>query len=234
MATLPQPPPRRTRVKMCGTTRLEDAQAAVRFGVDALGFIFTRKSPRHISPEHAAAIIAELPPFIDRVGVFVDAPLVEVVQVAERNFSLLQLHGNESPEYCLKVREAMPGCGIIKAFRVGPSSTGEDFAPYASCVDAFLLDTYVKGSSGGTGLVFDWSVIETLNIVRPIILAGGISPENVGQAIAEIQPYAVDVNSAVERQPGVKDHERLRWLMQEVAETTCRYMKKNHAVVTSL
>ena len=207
---------------MCGTTRLEDALAAVRFGVDALGFIFYAKSPRYIDPAKAAAIFRELPPFIDRVGVFVDAPLSEVVQTAGLGLSYLQLHGDEAPDYCLKLRKLLPLCGIIKAFRVGAESCRETFTPYDSCADAYLLDTYVKGASGGTGLAFDWSITKGLKLRRPLILAGGLAPENVALAIAAVQPYAVDINSAVELQPGMKDHRRLQALMHAVAEIGCR------------
>ncbi len=214
--------PQRTRVKMCGTTRYEDALAAVRFGVDALGFIFYDKSPRYIVPEKAAEIFRSLPPFINHVGVFVDSPLAEVVQTARLGLSFVQLHGTESPSYCLELREVLPGCGIIKAFRVGNESYSDAFTPYESCVDAYLLDTYVKGTSGGTGLVFDWSIIDRLKLKRPTILAGGLSPENVALAIAAVHPYAVDINSAIELQPGVKDHHRLQALMQVVAEIVCK------------
>lgn len=214
--------PQRTRVKMCGTTRIEDAQAAARFGVDALGFIFYEKSPRYIVPEKAAGIFSNLSPFIDRVGVFVDASLAEVVQTAKLGLSYVQLHGGESPDYCRDLREALPFCGIIKAFRVGAESSGNEFTPYASCVDAFLLDTYVKGASGGTGLVFDWSIIDRLKLQCPVILAGGLSPANVALAIAAVHPYAVDINSAIELQPGIKDHRRLQDLMQVVMQIACR------------
>lgn len=214
--------PRRTRVKMCGTTRMEDALAAVRFGVDALGFIFSAKSPRYIAPEKAASILSNLPPFIDRVGVFVDASLAEIVRTAGFGLSYIQLHGNESPDYCRQLQEMLPFCGLIKAFRVGGESCCDTFTPYAPCVDAFLLDTYVRGTSGGTGLVFDWSIIENLKLQRPIILAGGLSPENVACAIAAVHPYAVDINSAIEHKPGIKDHLRLQALMQVVAEIARR------------
>jgi phosphoribosylanthranilate isomerase len=214
--------PQRTRVKMCGTTRIEDALAAVRFGVDALGFIFYQKSPRYIVPAKAAAILSKLPPFIDRVGVFVDASLTEVVQTAGLGLSFLQLHGSESPDYCRKLREIVPFCGVIKAFRVGAESCSDNFMPYESCVDAFLLDTYVKGASGGTGLVFDWSIIDKLRLRQPVILAGGLSPDNIASAIAAVRPYAVDINSGIELQPGIKDHRRLQALMQRVAEIACR------------
>lgn len=212
-------PVQRTRVKMCGTTRAEDALAAVRYGVDALGFIFYAKSPRYISPDDAAEIIKELPPLIDRVGVFVNAPLEEVVVAAGAGLSYLQLHGNESVEYCLDVLQRLPFCGIIKAFRVGEQSCREDFTPYNECVDAFLLDTYVQGAKGGTGKIFDWSILERLKLQRPFFLAGGLSSENVVSAIREVQPFAVDINSGVESQPGIKDHARLAELLKLVFQT---------------
>lgn len=208
----------RTRVKMCGTTRIEDALAAVRFGVDALGFIFYAKSPRYVAPQQAAAIVASLPPFIDRVGVFVDAPLNEVVQLARLGLSFVQLHGSETPEYCRELRKSLPECGIVKAFRVGAETCRDTFRPHELCVDAFLLDTYVKGARGGTGLVFDWTLIDKLGLTRPLILAGGLSPENVTLAIEAVHPYAIDINSGIEVQAGIKDHQRLQALMQLVAE----------------
>jgi phosphoribosylanthranilate isomerase len=205
---------------MCGTTSLEDANAAVRYGVDALGFIFYDKSPRYIAPDQAGLIIKTLPPFVDRVGVFVNAPIQEVVTTAGVGLSWLQLHGREPVQYCLQIRQQLPFCGIIKAFRVGKKSRPEDFIAYNDCVDAFLLDTYVDGAKGGTGKVFDWSIIDGLQLRRPILLAGGLAPENVQNAIAAVKPFAVDVNSGVESEPGVKDHVRLKALLQQVYQTS--------------
>ncbi len=209
--------PQRIRVKMCGTTRREDARAAVRCGVDALGFIFYPKSPRYIAPEIAAPIIEGLPPFVDRVGVFVNATQEEVIRTAGCGLSFLQLHGGETPDYCRALRGMLPACGIIKAFRVGEASRPEDFSPYDDCVEAFLLDTHVKGLPGGTGQVFDWSLIEGLKLNRPVILAGGLTPDNMAGAIAAVRPYAVDVNSGVETRPGIKDHDSLARLMRTIA-----------------
>ncbi len=206
----------RTRVKMCGTTRLEDAMVAVSSGVDALGFIFYVKSPRYINPEQATKIIQQLPPFVDRVGVFVNAPIEDVVATAGIGLSYLQLHGNESVDYCRQIRKQLPFCRIIKAFRVSEESQSEDFAPYNECVDAFLLDTYMRGAKGGTGKAFDWTIIERLKLQRPILLAGGLSPENIVSAITEVKPFAVDINSGVESQPGVKDHARIIDLLRLV------------------
>jgi phosphoribosylanthranilate isomerase len=209
----------RTRVKICGTTRLEDALVAARHGVDALGFIFYPKSPRYISSDQAAAIIRELPPLVDRVGVFVNAPLDELVEGAGLGLSYLQLHGNESVAYCLELRRKLPSCHIIKAFRLGQDSREEDFSPYNNCVDAFLLDTYMQGAEGGTGKTFDWSVIEPLKLQRPIFLAGGLSPKNIDQAISSVQPFAVDINSGIESQPGIKDHLLIKQILQLVAKS---------------
>lgn len=212
----------RVRVKMCGTTRREDALAAMRYGVDALGFIFYSKSPRYIAPENVVAIVKSLPPFIDRVGVFVNAPYTEVIRAATCGLTYLQLHGDESAEYCRTIREMLPFCGIVKAFRVSEKSRAEEFEQYRECVDAFLLDTYSKDEHGGTGRVFDWSVIDSLQLHSPVILAGGLTPENIASAIAAVRPYAVDINSGVELQPGIKDHGRLKSLMEVVARHTCR------------
>lgn len=201
---------------MCGTRRLEDALAAVGYGVDALGFIFYHKSPRCISSDAAARIIEKLPPFVDRVAVFVNAALDELAGAADIGFSHVQLHGRESVEYCRQVRQRHPSLGVIKAFRVGEESSADEFTPYNDCVDAFLLDTYILGAPGGTGKVFDWSIIKRLQLQRPIILAGGLSSDNVVDAIATVHPLAVDVNSGVELQPGVKDHRRLQELLRLV------------------
>lgn len=213
---------RRVRVKMCGTKRLEDALTAVRCGVDALGFIFYPKSPRYIAAENVASIVKKLPPFVDRVGVFVNSPHPEVIRMAGCGLSYLQLHGDEPADYCRTLREMLPSIGIIKAFRISETSRPEDFLPYNDCVDAFLLDTYAKGFPGGTGQNFDWSIVASLTLHRPVILAGGLTPENVASAIAAVRPYAVDINSGIEVQPGVKDHDRLQQLLQVVAECTCR------------
>lgn len=206
----------RTRVKVCGNTRLLDAKVAVRCGVDALGFIFYSKSPRFISFDNARNIIAQLPPFVDKVGVFVNGDQGDLIAGAGFGLTCLQLHGSESVKYCHKLRENLPSTSIIKAFRVGEMSQAGEFSPYNECVDAFLLDTYVEGTKGGTGEVFDWSIIDRLELQRPILLAGGLTPENIVQAVAAVQPYAVDVNSGVESQPGIKDHRRLYTLMQLV------------------
>ncbi|WP_163339340.1 phosphoribosylanthranilate isomerase [Desulfopila sp. IMCC35008] len=210
---------RRTRIKVCGTTTLHDATAAIDCGVDALGFIFVDSSPRYISPEKAREITMRLPPFVHFVGVFVDQDPVEIKEISRYcNLSTIQLHGKETPDYCQVLRKTASPCTVIKAFRVGADSSAGDFKKYSDFVDGYLLDTYVKGQEGGTGEVFDWSVIESLKLDLPFMLAGGLTPENVEAAVSSVRPYGIDINSGVEKEPGVKDHEKLFSLIQRVLE----------------
>jgi len=207
----------RTRVKMCGITNRYDAEEGVRAGVDALGFIFVEESPRYILPEDAREIISELPPFVDCVGVFVDRDSIEVEEIiAYCGLSYAQLHGSEDPKYCERLARSSAPCKMIKAFRVNGDSQADLFAPYEEVAQGVLLDTYSKGMAGGTGLVFDWTIISRLNLQLPLILAGGIGPENVREAINLVRPFAIDVNSGVERAPGQKDSAKLHALMEQV------------------
>ncbi|SDP61496.1 phosphoribosylanthranilate isomerase [Desulforhopalus singaporensis] len=212
------PKTRRIRIKMCGTTRVKDALFAAELGVDALGFIFVKKSKRYVTREKAAEIIDSLPIFVDRVGVFVNSCVDEVVTCAtQAGLSCIQLHGEESADYCRRLRQALPSCRIIKAFRVGVQSRAEEFSPYNDCVEGFLLDTYVAGTSGGTGKVFDWSIIDGLKLQLPFLLAGGLTPDNVVAALKAVTPYGLDVNSGVEILPGIKDLQKLELFFQRAA-----------------
>lgn len=211
--------PTRTRIKMCGTTRKVDAIAAVQAGIDALGFIFFEKSPRFVEHDFVRTIVAELPPFITRVGVFVNSSMDQVKEtVLTCGLTQVQLHGNEPPEYCRELKSWNPGCSICKAFRVGPEGLPEDLGFYSPEVDSFLFDTYVKGVEGGTGTVFDWGVIDMDKLQRPLILAGGLHPDNVSEAVKTVGPYGLDVNSGVESAPGVKDSKLLNLLVERVRE----------------
>ncbi|MEN8258375.1 MAG: phosphoribosylanthranilate isomerase [Thermodesulfobacteriota bacterium] len=204
----------RTRVKICGMTEPFEVRKAVEAGVDALGFIFVKESPRAIDPEVAKEIIAELPPFVDAVGVFMNQdPEVVSELVHYCGLTVIQLHGQEPPEYC----EVMPG-RVIKAFQVKPDMASEFLEPYNDVVRAFLLDTYHKEMAGGTGETFDWSLVEKLKPRKPLILAGGLNVDNVGAAIKQIQPFAVDVNSGIEISPGRKDPEKIKELFKEVSQ----------------
>jgi len=196
----------RTRIKVCGITCQEDARAAVAAGADGLGFIFVEQSPRLVEPDRVRTITGELPPFINPVGVFRDEE-IEVVQeiIHYCRLSLVQLHGSESPEYCSKM-----SCQVIKAFCLRPESGHEELAAYVDLVSGFLLDTYHEDQAGGTGMVFDWKLVGQVKPPGPVILAGGLNPENVGAAIRQVKPFGVDVNSGVEYQPGRKDTNKLK------------------------
>jgi phosphoribosylanthranilate isomerase len=200
------------RVKVCGITTLEDALSAAGEGVDALGFNFYPESPRYLEPATARRIISRLPPFVTAVGLFVNIPEPgEVARLAgEAGVHTLQLHGEESPEYCRRLE----GWPLIKALRVSSRPNIEELERYP--VSAILLDAYGEGPRGGTGRTFDWNLAMGILGSRPIILAGGLKPENVAQAIHIVRPYAVDVCSGVEAGPGRKDAARLRAFMSEV------------------
>jgi len=209
----------KTRIKMCGTTNLEDALAAVEAGVDALGFIFYEKSLRNIDPEAARIIIEQLPPFVDTVGVFVDRDREEVEEIIRYcRFGYAQLHGQESPKYCERLARFVAPCQVIKALRVGKYLKAGDVSPYNEHVKGFLLDTYQKDMVGGTGQCFDWTLIEQLDLQKTCILAGGLDADNVTGAIKAVQPYAVDVNSGVETTPGIKDHDKIRAFVSRVRQ----------------
>ena len=196
------------RVKICGITNIQDARVAVESGADALGFIFFSGSPRHLSPESAARIVRELPPFVAKVGVFVDTPVETMLKVARATgMDTVQLHGNETEAACEEI--AATGLKVIKAFRVKDAMSLDEIAKYR--VSANLLDSYVPGQLGGTGAKFNWELaVKAKDFGAPIILAGGLDPENVSDAVSKVAPYGVDVSSGVESAPGRKDHDKVR------------------------
>lgn len=192
------------RVKICGITRVEDALAAAKAGADAIGLVFYAKSPRAVDIEQARAILAALPPFVTSVGLFVDAERSELERIlASVPLDLLQFHGDESVQQC----EAF-GRPYIKALRV---KAGDDIAAQVArypSAQGILLDAYVEGVPGGTGEAFDWSLIPQA-LSKPLILAGGLRPDNVAEAVSRVRPYAVDVSGGVEASKGVKDVEKV-------------------------
>ncbi|WP_310599003.1 phosphoribosylanthranilate isomerase [Desulfobulbus sp.] len=201
----------RVRIKICGMTRLADALCAVEAGVDGLGFIFSRKSPRMVTPETARAIIAQLPPLVDAVGVFVDEQPERVAAIVrECGIGIVQLHGAESPAYCRELAVLAAPCKLLKAIRVGGQTTAAEVAPYRDVVHGFLLDTYQKDAVGGTGQTFDWALIDRLGLTRPFLLAGGLDMDNIDEALARVRPYGVDANSGLEDAPGQKNHGLIR------------------------
>jgi phosphoribosylanthranilate isomerase len=204
------------KVKICGITNLRDGMAAAEAGADALGFVFYDQSPRHISVQSAAGLVSQLPPFVMKVGVFVNAPEDLVIRaIRECGLSLLQFHGDELPEYCQQF-----GLMSMKAFRVRDAASLQTLLSYPT--DAWLLDAYSPEKPGGTGEIFNWDLaLEAQRWGRPIFLAGGLTPENVAEAVRRARPYGVDVSSGVEAAPGKKDHARVKAFIEaaKAAET---------------
>ena len=193
------------KIKICGITQYEDAKIAVSLGVDALGFIFYPKSPRCIHPLDAREIIRRLPPFVSKVGVFVDDDASTIMNIVNKTgIDTVQLHGNEPPSICEKLPVA-----LIKAFPVGPGFDLSSFEKYK--VNGYLLDTWSESQHGGTGKTFDWSVANSaMQKFRTIILAGGLGPTNIREALDAVHPYAVEFNSGVEIKPGIKNPHKMR------------------------
>jgi phosphoribosylanthranilate isomerase len=193
------------RVKICGITRMEDANAAVAAAADALGFMFWDKSPRAVTVETASAICRGLPPFVSKVGVFVNAEPSELLDtIAACRLDAVQFHGEETPEFCAQF--ALP---VIRAIRVRDRRSLDELARYKT--SAWLLDSHVPGQRGGTGVTFNWALAaEAVRLGRPVILAGGLTPDNVATAVRAVLPYAVDVSSGVETAPGIKDAAKIQ------------------------
>jgi len=200
-----------TWIKICGITNLEDAQEAVELGADALGFVFYEKSPRKITKEKAKEIIGSLPKEVVKVGLFVDELEEQVNEIASYcNFDILQFHGDETPDYCKKFPQK-----IIKAFRIKDKESLVDIPKYE--VDYYLLDAYSEELPGGTGKTFNWDLAkEAREFGKPIILSGGLNPENIIEALEKVSPFGVDVSSGVELSPGKKDQKKLEEFITKV------------------
>ncbi|MFO7578231.1 MAG: phosphoribosylanthranilate isomerase [Pelovirga sp.] len=199
-----------TRIKICGITSLADALAAVAAGADALGFVFYPQSPRYVAPDTVARIVAQLPPFVSTVGLFVNASSVKIHQtMVQTGLQLVQLHGDEAIEDC-----CISTYPVIKALRVRDAASFRHAEDYP--VAALLLDAWCDEQYGGTGTQFDWQLVAQLQITRPIILAGGLNPGNVAAAIRQVKPYAVDVSSGVESRPGCKDASLVAQFVEQV------------------
>jgi phosphoribosylanthranilate isomerase len=200
-----------TRVKICGITRVEDARSAAHSGADAIGLVFYDKSPRHVSFAQAKQLAAALPPFVTVVGLFVNPAEAQVREVLSHvPLDLLQFHGDETPEFCAQFDQP-----YLKAIRV---KAGVDLLQCAArfhSAQGLLLDAHVEGIAGGTGATFDWTLIPQ-KLPLPVILSGGLGPENVAAAIKQVRPYAVDVSSGVEATKGIKDAAKIAAFINEV------------------
>lgn len=205
------------RVKICGITKMEDAKLATELGAYAIGFNFYENSPRCITPFAASDIIRRLPPFIATVGIFVNWSQAPVVALCKAlRLSVAQLHGDETPTVVEAVARRLP---VIKALPIGQGTAAPDFSRYRSA-SAFLLDSLSAGQYGGTGTTGNWHLARVAAQTQRIILAGGLTPENVGEAIRIVRPYAVDVASGVELRPGKKDPAKLRSFFDEVGRAS--------------
>jgi phosphoribosylanthranilate isomerase len=198
------------KIKICGITNIEDAMAAVDMGADALGFNFYKKSPRFIEPQKAAEIIAQLPPFIVPIAIFVNESEDKILEALKSAcIHGVQFHGDETPEFCQRF-----GNHVIKAFQVKDKESLKHMSHYR--VSAYLLDSYKEGMRGGTGETFDWHLAVVAKTFGRVILAGGLNPDNVAEAVKLVQPYGVDVAGGVEREKGVKDHGKMKKFITEV------------------
>jgi phosphoribosylanthranilate isomerase len=194
-----------TRIKICGITRVEDALAACAAGADAVGFVFHPPSPRNVSPDTAREIIAALPPFVSAVGLFVDCEPAQIERVSARvPLDMIQFHGDEAPELCARF-----GRPYLKAVRMRPEVDLLEYARRFGDARGLLLDAFVSGTHGGTGTRFDWRLVPA-DLPVPIVLSGGLTPDNVGEAVRALRPWAVDVSSGVEAAKGIKDPQRMR------------------------
>jgi phosphoribosylanthranilate isomerase len=209
-----------TKIKICGVTSKDDATWALNYGADFIGVNFWKESKRHVSIKTAAAWIAELPSFASIVGVFVNAPQDEIVRaVKECRLKGVQLHGAETPSDIVSLRVALGGAGlnpfVVKALRVQDAdSLQAATAEFADAVDYFLLDAFVPDEPGGTGHRFDWKLLQDTTLPKPFFLAGGLTPDNVKEAVKLAQPFAVDVASGVESAPRKKSPEKMRDFIQ--------------------
>lgn len=197
------------KVKICGITNTGDAEAAISLGADALGFVFFKESPRYISPKDAASIRKTLPSFVPAVGVFVNETAQGIEEIASvSGIDLIQLHGDEPPAMCRRSRR------VIKVIRVKSLESLSPLNEYKDKVSAFLLDTYTPDALGGTGLIFNWDIAVEAKQFGRIVLAGGLTPDNVAEAVGYVKPYAVDVSSGVELRKGKKDHTKIRLFIE--------------------
>jgi phosphoribosylanthranilate isomerase len=205
------------RVKICGITQPQQSIAIASLGATALGFICVPTSPRYVTIEQIQAAIAKIPDKIDRIGVFANSNISEITQVViASNLTGVQLHGDESPEFCYKLRQSLPHIEIIKALRVRNLEHLQTTANYIEYIDTLLLDAYHPQQLGGTGQTLDWQVLQAFSSIRPWFLAGGLTPDNILTAVNQIHPSGIDLSSGVELSPGDKDLDKVGLLFERL------------------
>lgn len=206
------------RVKICGITQIEQGQKIVSLGADSIGFICVEQSPRYIPPDRIKAIADALPAATVKVGVFADHSLNEIAAVVDRgHLSAVQLHGDESAEFCTQLRKSIaPEIELIKAFRIKSAESLAETDAYTSCVDTLLLDAYHPQMLGGTGHTIDWQDLAQFKPAIPWLLAGGLTPDNIKDALSRLQPDGIDLSSGVERSPGDKDLDKVAQLFKAI------------------
>lgn len=205
------------RVKICGITRPEQGKAIALSGATALGFICVPSSPRYVNATQIRAVVTQLPENIDLIGVFANSTLLEIAQiVADSGLTGVQLHGEESPDFCYQVRQVLPNVEIIKALRIRTIEDFDTAATYTRKVNTLLLDAYHPQQLGGTGKTLDWNMLEEFSPSCPWFLAGGLTPDNIVEALNRVKPSGIDLSSGVERTPGDKDLDKVGQLFAQL------------------
>ena len=205
------------RVKICGITRPDQGKAIASLGANALGFICVPASPRYVTARQIHAVTEQLKDNVERIGVFANSTMTEIAQiVAEAGLTGVQLHGDESPDFCIQLRQVLPQVEIIKALRVKNSQALEQLDAYTSYVDTLLLDAYDPQQLGGTGKTLDWDTLQAFNPKCAWLLAGGLTPTNILKALSQVKPNGIDLSSGVERNPGDKDLSKVSQLFEQL------------------
>ena len=205
------------RVKICGITKPDQGKAIASMGANALGFICVPASPRYVTSSQIRAVREQLPDNVERIGVFANSTITEIKQiVAEADLTGVQLHGDESPDFCVQLRQDLPQVEIIKALRVQNSQALEQLDIYTSYVDTLLLDAYDPQQLGGTGKTLDWDTLQAFNPKCDWLLAGGLTPFNILEALSQVKPNGIDLSSGVERNPGDKDLSKVSQLFEQL------------------
>jgi phosphoribosylanthranilate isomerase len=205
------------RVKICGIMQPEQGKAIASLGATALGFICVPASPRYVQVEQIRAVVEQLPEKTDKIGVFANATALEITQtVVNSGLTGVQLHGDESPEFCQQLRQLLPGVEILKALRIRSFEDIDKAATYTANADTLLLDAYHPQQLGGTGTTLDWTMLQQFSPNRPWFLAGGLTPDNVVEALTQVNPSGIDLSSGVERAPGDKDLDKVAKLFERL------------------